>query len=335
MNQKANTSLRPQKLADFAGQPELTRDLGVVLKAAKGRDQLPDHLLFSGPPGLGKTTLSQIIAHELELPLIVTSGPAITKAGDIAALLSGLTRPTVLFIDEIHRLDPKAEEMLYSAMEDGRIDIMIGEGKTAMAVPLHLQPFVLVAATTQSGLLSAPLRDRFGFVGRLKLYSDEDLAGIVLRSAKLMELDVDEDGALTISSRSRGTPRVANKWLRRVRDWAQVHEHAHVDEKVATDALESFGVDALGLDALGREILLALINQFKGGPVGVNTLAAAVDEAPGTIEGVYEPYLMRKGLIARTPRGRVATVGAYEHLNLQAPSGISITPPDQLPLNII
>lgn len=333
MSEKGNETLRPVLLKDFSGQPELTRNLSVLIEAAKGRDQVPDHILFAGPPGLGKTTLCQIVSHELGLPLVSTSGPAITRPGDIVAILSTLARPSVVFIDEIHRLDPKAEELLYSAMEDGRIDIIIGEGKTASTIPMPLKAFVLVGATTQAGLLSAPLRDRFGFTGRLQLYSDEDLASIVSRSAKLLEVNLTEEAAASIASRSRGTPRLANKWLRRVRDWAQVNGSLVIDEAVAAEALESFGVDELGLDALGRDILLAIINQFQGGPVGLTTLAAAVDEAPGTVEGVYEPYLMKKGLIARTPRGRIATAGAYEHLKLKVPVGLNVASKDELPMD--
>jgi Holliday junction DNA helicase RuvB len=319
-------ALRPTELKDFGGQPDLVRNLEFLLTAAKQRGQVCDHILFSGPPGLGKTTLSQIVAHELGLPLLLTSAPAIEKPGDIAALLSSMTRSSVVFVDEIHRLDPKAEELLYSAMEDGRIDFVVGEGANAVTVPLELRPFVLVGATTQSGRLSAPLRDRFGFVGRLKLYSDEDLASIVLRSAELLEVDVTPEAALALAARSRGTPRVANTWLRRVRDWVQVKKIDVVDEPVALEALANYGVDSMGLDPLGQEILRALVTSFRGGPVGLTTLAASVDEAPATLEEEYEPYMMRKGLLSKTPRGRVATAAAYEHLGLAVPSTLKAGP---------
>lgn len=328
-------ALRPTELKDFGGQPELVRNLEFLLTAAKQRGQVCDHILFSGPPGLGKTTLSQIVAHELDLPILLTSAPAIERPGDIVALLSSMTRSSVVFVDEIHRLDPKAEELLYSAMEDGRVDFVVGEGANAVTVPLELRPFVLVGATTQSGRLSAPLRDRFGFTGRLKLYGDEDLASIVERSAALLEVELTEDAALVLASRSRGTPRVANMWLRRVRDWAQVKKIAVIDQDVALEALANYGVDSLGLDSLGRDILTSLVNQFRGGPVGLGTLAASVDEAPATLEEEYEPYLMRKGLLTRTPRGRVAAAAAYEHLGLVPPQGLVSASPVALPLDVI
>jgi len=352
MNLTSNTDpLRPSTLEEFGGQPALCKDLSVVLAAAKKRNQMPDHLLFSGPPGTGKTTLACIIATELGVPLVTTSAPAIERPGDIAALLSGLRGPHVVFIDEIHRLDRRAEELLYSAMEDGVLDIVVGEGAATRSVRIPVAPFTLVGATTMSGLLSGPLRDRFGFSGRFVLYDTTDLAKIVLRSASLLNIEIDEEASIVIAGRSRGTPRVANRLLRRVRDWVQVHHEVTdntrevansgsrdgnqyldsqtgndinistkvIDSSMAISALESFGVDTLGLDALGRDIILALIAQFKGGPVGLSTLAAAVGEAPATIELVYEPHLMRSGLIARTLRGRVALQAAYQHLGLQSP----------------
>ena len=319
--------LRPTRLADFGGQPELTRDLSVVITAARQRGQLSDHILLSGPPGLGKTTLAGVIANELGVPLITASAPALERAGDIASLLSSLTRPTAVFVDELHALSRQAEEMLYSALEDGVLDFVVGEGAKSRTLRIKIAPFVMIGATTQSGMLAAPLRDRFGFHGRVKLYDTDALTSIVVRSASIFGMVVDLPAAAIIAGRSRGTPRVANRWLRRVRDWAQVNNHPVVTEQVAVAALDSFGVDTLGLDELGREILLTLISQFKGGPVGVGTLAAAIGEAASTIEEVYEPHLMRAGLLARTPRGRVATDAAWTHLGLSAP-----TPTDQLPL---
>lgn len=322
--------LRPRSLEDFGGQPALAHDLNVLLGAARKREQMPDHILLAGPPGTGKTTVAQIIANELGVPMVATSAPAIEKPGDLAALLTSLKGGNVVFIDEIHRMERRTEEMLYSAMEDGSFDVVIGEGTNTRSVRIPLAPFTLIGATTQAGLLSGPLRDRFGFVGRFVLYETEDLARIVKRSANLLDIATDDQAALIIASRSRGTPRVANRWLRRVRDWVQVYREEGeivLDEATALEALESFGVDSLGLDALGRDILLALIGQFKGGPVGVSTLAAAVGEAPTTLEQVYEPHLMRAGLISRTLRGRVALDAAYQHLGLpvpQAPSAATL-----------
>jgi Holliday junction DNA helicase RuvB len=314
--------LRPSALDEFGGQPDVVRELGIVLGAARARGELSDHILFSGPPGLGKTTLAGIVAREQSLHLVATSGPAIERPGELAALLTGMGPRSCLFIDEIHRMPRACEEILYTAMEDGYLDLMIGEGVKARTVRLTLEPFVLVGATTQVGLLSAPLRDRFGFAPRLRLYGDEDLANIVERSANILGVKMDRDGALAIATRSRGTPRVANKLLKRVRDWHEMHKSSGdcVNEEVATKALADFGIDVMGLDHLGREILSALCTQFGGGPVGLNTLAAAVGEAPATLDEVYEPYLMNRGLLVRTPRGRCATEMAWRHLGQEAPA---------------
>lgn len=312
--------LRPMVLSEFGGQPDVVRELSIVLDAAKGRGELSDHMLFAGPPGLGKTTLAGIVARELGLSMVATSGPLIERPGELAAVLTGLGANSCLFIDEIHRLPKDCEEVLYTAMEDGRIDLLVGEGAKTRTVRLTLEPFVLIGATTQSGLLSAPLRDRFGFTPRLRLYDDVALAQIVQRSASILGLVIDEDGAKVVASRSRGTPRVANKLLKRVRDWAQTQGVDVVTAEVAASALEAFGIDTMGLDYLGREILLALCEKFGGGPVGLNTLAAAVGEAPGTLDEVYEPYLMHRGLLSRTPRGRVATEAAWAHVGLTVPA---------------
>jgi len=313
--------LRPTSLEAFAGQPQLAADLRVLLGAAAARDQCADHVLLAGPPGLGKTTLAQIIAHELTLPFASTSAPALEKPGDLLAVLSGIQRPSVVFVDEIHALDRRAEELLYTAMEDGHVDMVVGDGPTARTVRLPLQPFTLVGATTQLGQLTGPLRDRFGFFGRLTPYADEDLAQIVLRSASMLDLDLDPAAAATIAGRSRGTPRVANRWLRRVRDYAQVNELGTISADIAAEALDSFGIDRLGLDPLGRDILQSVAAQFDGGPVGLSTLAAAVGEAETTIAEVYEPHLMREGLLKRTPRGRVVTAGGWRHLGVDPPDG--------------
>lgn len=324
-------ALRPQMLDDFTGQPNVVSHLRIVIGAAKGRQELPDHMLFAGPPGLGKTTLAQIVAHELGVPLVATSGPALERPGDLAALLSGIATPSVVFIDEIHRIPRTIEEILYPAMEDGVLDFVVGDGAKARTVRLPLQKFTLVGATTQSGMLSAPLRDRFGVLSRLELYGEAELSKIILRSAELLECAILDDAANVIASRSRGTPRVANTLLRRVRDWAQVSDVEKVDAAVAEQALDAFGVDTRGLDKLGLDILRAICQRFSGGPVGLSTLAAAVGEAPATVAEVYEPYLMHCNLLARTPRGRVATADAWSHLGLVQPVQAVIRDAEQLP----
>jgi Holliday junction DNA helicase RuvB len=314
--------LRPQTLAEFSGQPAVSRELGIILGSARQRGAVSDHLLFSGPPGLGKTTLAGIVANELDLKLVLASGPAIERPGDVVSILVGLRSRSLLFIDEIHRLPKGVEEMLYTAMEDRRVDVLIGEQPNTRVISYPLEEFVLVGATTQAGMISAPLRDRFGFTARLRLYDEEALAGIVTRSSVALGYDDEtftSEAALCIAKRGRGTPRVANKWLRRVRDYALTEGISVIDGEVALCALEAFGVDALGLDVLGREILTALCVNFRGGPVGLTTLAASVGEAPGTVEEMYEPYFLERRLITRTPRGRVATAGAWRHLGLDVP----------------
>ncbi len=312
-------ALRPKTLADFIGQHKVRQQLELVLHGAKGRGTTPDHVLLAGPPGLGKTTLAMIIAAELGMPLRITSGPAIQHAGDLAALLSSLSEGEVLFLDEIHRMARPAEEMLYMAMEDFRVDVVVGKGAGATAIPLELPPFTLVGATTRSGLLPAPLRDRFGFTAHMEFYEPEDLEQVVHRSAKLLELDVDAEAASEIASRSRGTPRIANRLLRRVRDFAEVKGDGRGTVEAARAALAVYEVDERGLDRLDRAVLGVLINLFQGGPVGLSTLAVAIGEETDTVEEVAEPFLVRQGLLARTPRGRIATAAAWRHLNLPMP----------------
>jgi Holliday junction DNA helicase RuvB len=312
-------ALRPRRLSEFPGQARVRDQLALVLEAAKRRGTPPDHVLLSGPPGLGKTTLAMIVAAELEQPIRITSGPAIQHAGDLAAILSSLGEGEVLFVDEIHRMARPAEEMLYLAMEDFRVDVVVGKGPGATAIPLLLPLFTVVGATTRSGLLPAPLRDRFGFTGHLDFYSTADLVRILVRSARLLDVHADTAGITEIASRSRGTPRIANRLLRRVRDWAQVHGRNVVDEEAAHAALALFDVDGLGLDRLDRAVLEALCRRFGGGPVGLSTLAVAVGEESDTVETVAEPYLVREGFIVRTPRGRAATALAWDHLGLAPP----------------
>ena len=321
----AEAALRPRRLEDFVGQEVVRGQLSVVLRAAMARGTTPDHVLLSGPPGLGKTTLAMIIAAEVDRALRLTSGPAIQHAGDLAAILSSLEEGDVLFIDEIHRLARTAEEMLYLAMEDYRVDVVVGKGPGATSIPLALPPFTVVGATTRAGLLPAPLRDRFGFTGHLDYYGPGELARIVARSAGLLGVALEPTAATELARRSRGTPRIANRLLRRVQDWAQVHgTPGRLDLAAARGALEVFEVDALGLDRLDRQVLQALCARFNGGPVGLTTLAVSVGEEPETVETVAEPYLVREGLIVRTPRGRAATPAAYGHLGLAAPEDGSL-----------
>ncbi|CCH76569.1 Holliday junction DNA helicase, ATP-dependent component [Nostocoides japonicum T1-X7] len=324
-------ALRPRRLEEFAGQPKVRDQLSLVLEAARRRGSPPDHVLLSGPPGLGKTTLAMMVASELDRPIRVTSGPAIQHAGDLAALLSSLVEGEVLFLDEIHRMSRSAEEMLYLAMEDFRVDVVVGKGPGATAIPLELPPFTVVGATTRAGLLPAPLRDRFGFTGHLDFYEVADLMTILRRSARLLGVEADDTGIAEIASRSRGTPRIANRLLRRVRDWAQVHGSGLVDEEAAHAALALFDVDAAGLDRLDRAVLEALCRRFGGGPVGLSTLAVAVGEESDTVETVAEPFLVREGFVIRTPRGRAAAPKAWRHLGLSVPR--SAMTQDALPLD--
>ncbi len=316
-------ALRPRRLADFPGQGRVRDQLGLLLEAARRRSAPPDHVLLSGPPGLGKTTLAIIVAAELEQPIRITSGPAIQHAGDLAAILSSLAEGEVLFLDEIHRMARPAEEMLYLAMEDFRVDVIVGKGPGATAIPLELPPFTVVGATTRAGLLPAPLRDRFGFTGHLDFYATEDLVTILTRNAQLLGIEADEAGIYQIASRSRGTPRIANRLLRRVRDWAQVHGRHIVDLQAADAALALFDVDELGLDRLDRAVLEALCRRFGGGPVGLSTLAVSVGEEADTVETVAEPFLVREGFMVRTPRGRAASAAAWVHLGLTPPETAS------------
>ncbi|MEW2499978.1 Holliday junction branch migration DNA helicase RuvB [Amycolatopsis sp. NPDC047767] len=316
---EVETTLRPRKLDEFVGQPRVREQLELVLESARRRGVPPDHVLLSGPPGLGKTSMAMIVAAELGAAIRITSGPALERAGDLAAMLSNLAPGDVLFIDEIHRIARPAEEMLYLAMEDFRVDVVVGKGPGATSIPLEIAPFTLVGATTRSGSLTGPLRDRFGFTGQMEFYSDAELELVVRRAATILDIPIDRDGCSEIARRSRGTPRIANRLLRRVRDYAEVRADGTVTRDVARAALKVYDVDELGLDRLDRAVLTALTRSFGGGPVGISTLAVAVGEDATTVEEVCEPYLVRAGMLARTPRGRVATAAAWEHLGLVPP----------------
>ena len=313
---KIENHLRPQLLKDYIGQEKTKETLKIYIEAAKARNEALDHVLFYGPPGLGKTTLAGIIANEMNVNIKITSGPAIEKPGEMAAILNNLQEGDILFVDEIHRLNRQVEEVLYPAMEDYAIDIMIGKGASARSIRLDLPQFTLVGATTRAGMLTAPLRDRFGVVNRLEFYTVEELKIIILRSAKVLEVGIDDKGAYALAKRSRGTPRIANRLLKRVRDFAQIKYEGYISEEVANYALDLLDVDKEGLDQTDRNLLITMIERFQGGPVGLETLAATVGEDSGTIEDVYEPYLLKNGFIQRTPRGRIVTDSAYCHLGI-------------------
>jgi len=316
-DKKEEGNIRPKLLDDYIGQSAIKKNLKVYIQAAKERKETLDHVLLYGPPGLGKTTLSGIIANEMGTKIKITAGPAIEKPGDMASILNGLQEGDVLFIDEIHRINRTIEEVLYTAMEDYAIDIVIGKGTSAKSIRLNLPKFTLIGATTRAGMLTAPLRDRFGVSCRMEFYTEEELKQIIKRSAKIFKIDIEDEGAKAIAKRSRGTPRLANRLLRRVRDYAQVMYDGNITAKVAESALDLLNVDRLGLDNVDRKILRTMIDKFQGGPVGLDTIAAAIGEDSGTIEDVYEPYLIQNGLINRTPRGRMATDNAYKHFGIE------------------
>jgi Holliday junction DNA helicase RuvB len=316
---RVEASVRPKRLADYIGQQRVKENIDIAIQAARSREEALDHVLLYGPPGLGKTTLAQIIANELGVPIKTSSGPMLERKGDLTAILTSLEKREVLFLDEIHRLLPAIEEVMYPAMEDFRIDLVIGQGPGARIHPFQLSHFTLIGATTRAGLITAPLRSRFGIVHRLDFYQPEDLIEIVRRSAKILGIVIDDDGAAEIARRCRGTPRVANRLLRRARDFAEVRAQGHITLAVAREALQMLGVDEHGLDEVDRNLMLTIIEKYSGGPVGLNTLAASLSEEEDAIEAMYEPYLMQLGLIDRTPRGRVATARAYKHFGIEAP----------------